>query len=209
MFTECPPSLPLSWNPGHLGIDHFQMLHAALYQSLSRIESRYFMVDRDGPPANYRERVYCYELYSQLRCRLPNGFPYTLHGEIDKHGYDEVSKHFKGPPNPDFVIHHPGNPKIVPPELWNLAIVEAKSSEFGRNKAVADVAKLRTFIEEVGYLFGIFLVFGNATEVKMKSLMRVLASDHEEHRAADGSIVVIWHQAIGRIRWSTIGDLPS
>ena len=32
----------------------------------------------------YRERVYCYELYHQLRLALRRGFKYVLSGEVDK-----------------------------------------------------------------------------------------------------------------------------
>ena len=35
----------------------------------------------------YRERVYCYELYHQLRSLWPTETEYTLSGEVDKSGH--------------------------------------------------------------------------------------------------------------------------
>jgi hypothetical protein len=39
-----------------------------------------------GLPA-YRERVYCYELYHQMRRRWPLNCEYSLNGEVDKRGH--------------------------------------------------------------------------------------------------------------------------
>jgi hypothetical protein len=79
----------------------------SLCRSIIDIESSYFQVERmDAPPA-WRERVYCYELYHQLRHHLPTGFPYTLHSEIDNRGHRIISEIFGITPNPDFVVHQP------------------------------------------------------------------------------------------------------
>jgi hypothetical protein len=47
-----------------------------------RIGPEYFQLPVADADAVYRKRVYCYELYHQLRC-LPEGFPFSLGGEID------------------------------------------------------------------------------------------------------------------------------
>ena len=46
----------------------------------------------------YRERVYCYEHYNRWRCHWPDGYPYSLAGEIDKHGHPII----RGAAKPDF-----------------------------------------------------------------------------------------------------------
>jgi len=38
------------------------------------IEAAYFHINIDGGDAIYRERVYCYELYHQVRNRWPREF---------------------------------------------------------------------------------------------------------------------------------------
>src|SRR5436190_20472926 len=70
-----------------------------------------------------RERMYCYELYHQLR-RLLQGrvdFPFALHGEVDKRGHPVLGERLKGR-NPDLIVHVPG--QLGP--LANLAVVEVK-----------------------------------------------------------------------------------
>jgi len=136
----------------------------SLRRSIMDIESGYFQVERmDEVNPTWRERVYCYELYHQLRHHLPNGFPFTLHGELDKKGHgiikDTIKKYRKSEgntePNPDFLVHNPGN-------LGNdLAVIEVKRSEgFAEDACRRDLEKLETFINSLGYLHGIFLVFG-------------------------------------------------
>ena len=63
----------------------FQYLIESLIKAAESVDAHYFQLPiakRDDPI--YRERVYCYELYHQLRCMLGNNFPYKLCGEVDK-----------------------------------------------------------------------------------------------------------------------------
>ena len=126
----------------------------SLCRSIKNIESRYFQVIRYEGLPTWRERVYCYELYHQLRNYLPKGFPYTLHGEIDKRGQEIICKEFEKKPNPDFVVHQPGTKE-------NLVIMEVKSSGgISEDKIRKDMEKLKTFIDiPIGYKNGIFLVY--------------------------------------------------
>ncbi len=43
-----------------------------LQLATARVPHLYFQVELDGGDPVYRERVYCYELYHQLRCHWPN-----------------------------------------------------------------------------------------------------------------------------------------
>lgn len=157
--------------------DRWQEFIVAFKKSITAIEDRYFQVDRTNAPAAWRERAYCYELYHQLRNNLPEGFPYTLHGEIDKRGHEEICLHFEGCPNPDFIIHEPGT-------MNNLTVIEVKHSGNSTIKANDDITKIRTFINQVGYQHGIFLIFGNR-------LIEGLKINNEK-------ISVLWHKAVGQ-----------
>jgi hypothetical protein len=57
-----------------------------LGESIKAIKKCYFQVEVNEQEPMWRERVYCYELYHQLRCRMEKlkFSNYTLHGEIDK-----------------------------------------------------------------------------------------------------------------------------
>lgn len=78
----------------------------AIQSAAARIDKRYFrlaIAGRDLPVL--RERVYCYELYHQLRA-LPLDFEgLTLTAEPDKSGHPAYEGRR---PNPDFVLHTPG-----------------------------------------------------------------------------------------------------
>lgn len=57
-----------------------------IFEATSRIDGMYMRLPVDGGEAQLRERVYCYELYHQLRCLWPHGCEYALNGEVDKRG---------------------------------------------------------------------------------------------------------------------------
>jgi hypothetical protein len=71
--------------------DDWKTFFRSLIESIACIDKKYFEVDRYDQEPAMRERAYCYELYHQLRKRLCDNFPYTLHGEIDKSGNIEES----------------------------------------------------------------------------------------------------------------------
>ncbi len=151
--------------------DDWAYFREAFARSVEAIRQEYFMVARQGAGAVARERVYCYELYHQLRCRLPEAFRYVLHGEIDKAGHAPVLDAVRaaawrsgtlegsalgeaGSFNPDFVVHRPGSDD-------NLAVIEVKRA--GAWTVVQrDIAKLEAFCgaTDVAYSHGILLIFG-------------------------------------------------
>ncbi len=135
-------------------LDPWDEFKRALSESIQAIEGRYFYLDRYEAPGAWRERIYCYELYHQMRFRLPKEFPYTFHGEIDKNGHATICQYFpKGAPNPDFVLHIPDTDK-------NLAVLEVKRGNADINDIKDDIEKLRIFTESVGYEHGLLLFFG-------------------------------------------------
>lgn len=66
----------------------------------------------------YRERVYCYELYHQLRLALRRGFKYVLSGEVDKRMHPVLSKEGEDHVIPDFLVHVPATMKNL--LVWKL-----------------------------------------------------------------------------------------
>lgn len=106
----------------------------------------YFDLPISSAPSSYRERVYCYELYHQMRKLWPEECEYTLNGEVDKAGHPDFRNNRK---IPDFLIHRPGFPD-------NFLIIEVKSSSVSES---ADLDKLRDFIE-YGYRRAIWLLVG-------------------------------------------------
>ena len=103
----------------------------------SQIGREYFQLPEAGADhedAEYRERVYCYELYHRWRCHWPDDFPYTLNGEVDKAGHPLI----RGGSKPDFLVHVPGH-------MDNLLIVEVKPENAARARMADDLKKLTKF----------------------------------------------------------------
>jgi len=161
----------------------------------ARIEANYFQLPVADADAVYRERVYSYELYHQLRC-FWDDFPYSLGGEIDKLGHP----HFQGGrysrAKPDLLVHMPGD------MTRNLACVEVKPFCRPVDEFTSDLEKLTWFCrhKNVHYYRGIFLVYGSdladtasgaALRVKLKRALKRpntidLACIHVLHHPAAG-----------------------
>ena len=104
--------------------DWWATFRHALDTAIAQLPQPYFQVQRHGIEPAWRERAYCYELYHLLRCHLPDNFPFTLHGEIDKAGHEDITRHFgrRKRPNPDFILHSPG----ARGQAANFAVIEVK-----------------------------------------------------------------------------------
>lgn len=98
----------------------------------SQVPPDYFQLAVAGQEdSEYRERVYCYELYHRWRCHWPDGYPYSLAGEIDKSGHPIIRNAAK----PDFLVHIPGH-------MNNLLIVEVKPVQSTWSLMADDLRKL-------------------------------------------------------------------
>ncbi len=66
-------------------IRRMEELDHILAEATSAIEADYFRLPIDGGIPVFRERVYCYELYHQMRSRWPprSQCRYLLNGEVD------------------------------------------------------------------------------------------------------------------------------
>src|SRR5579885_733186 len=131
----------------------FALFEGKMAAASARVGVEYFQLPVADADSVYRERVYCYELYHQLRC-LWNGFPFSLGGEVDKVG----NPHFQDGPysrsKPDLLVHEAGTMER------NLACVEVKPCTRGYEEFRDDLTKLTWFCRHARYHGGIFLVYG-------------------------------------------------
>lgn len=101
----------------------------------AQIGDAYFQLPVAGrEKPEYRERVYCYELYHRWRSHWPDSFPFSLGGEVDKARHPLIRGDWK----PDFLVHIPG-------QMTNLLIVEAKPANADRAGMIEDLKKLTHF----------------------------------------------------------------
>ncbi len=127
----------------------------------------------------YRERVYCYELYHQLRCILGDDFPYKLDGELDKKSHICYPNEEK----PDFVVHIPGKMK------QNLVVIEVKKVLVKDHikELRNDFDKLKRFISKTNYYRAIMLIYGNVNGELPQNIKR-------EIKCIQGkNIIILWH----------------
>ncbi len=136
----------------------YNIFEDALLKASKLISADYFNMEvANTSELIYRERVYCYELYHRLRQKLPNDFPFTLQGELDKKNHPIISQAC-GEIKPDFLVHMPGN------MASNLVIVEVKSSK-NVDKIGKDFKTLKCMTSlEDGYYKGISIIFGQNNE---------------------------------------------
>jgi len=123
-----------------------------LKNATAKIDSQFFKLSRAGycEEQIFRERVYCYELYHQLRYTIDDNFPYQLNGEVDKRGHSFIKGEFK----PDFIVHIPGDMKN------NLAVIEVKPTNAEKVKIKEDIDKFKVFLE-ADYYKAIMLIYGD------------------------------------------------
>ena len=159
----------------------FQYLIKSLIKAAENMDAHYFQLPiAEGDEPKYRERVYCYELYHQLRCILGDSFPYKLCGEVDKAGHPIIRKAKK----PDFIIHQPGNME------HNLAVIEVKpvTVKDRLDKLRKDLETLKYFLNnEPRYYRAIMLIYGCDNDDLPKNIKQEIES------IDDPRIVVLWH----------------
>ena len=115
------------------------------------VAPEYFLLPIHGAEPIYRERVYCYELYHQMRRLWPSGSPYRLNGEIDKRSHPYFADGTA--PKPDFLVHEPGTGN-------NHAVFEVKSANGSDQGTAKDLVTLLHFRTSLGYARAIYLVYG-------------------------------------------------
>ena len=162
----------------------FHKFLKCLMKAMQNIDSHYFQLNFAGSDElKYRERVYCYELYHQLRLLLGDDFPYKLDGELDKKSHSIIL----GEEKPDFIIHVPGEME------QNLVVIEVKTLvavKGDMNKLGNDFRKLKRFIsKEAKYYRAIMLIYGSVNGDLPQNIRQEIEKVHDE------KIIILWHDS--------------
>lgn len=129
-------------------------LNQILADATAAISATYFHLPIFGGPPVWRERVYCYELYHQMRLRWPEDCPLILTGEVDKRAHPIFQELEARQAIPDLLVHSPGQMD------QNFAVMEIKSQQAQPQGVQKDMATLQEFRDTIGYQRALYLVFG-------------------------------------------------
>ena len=167
--------------------EDFKFFLESLRRAMGRMnDPHYFQLSvatEDGGKKIFRERVYCYELYHQLRCVLGNWFPYKLDGEVDKAGHPIIRKR----KIPDLIVHKPGEMNL------NLVVIEVKpiSVRAHQQELEKDLETLQYFLGEEGkYYYAVMLVYGDGKQNLHETIRSKVASFS---RNCGNRILLVWH----------------
>ncbi len=154
-----------------------------LLNATAAVPGEFFVLPVHRGEAVLRERVYCYELYHQMRCRWPDDCVYRLNGEVDKRShpyFDGI-----GEPKPDLLVHRPGTGE-------NYAVIEVKTCHVENRDIDKDLVTLTTF-RGLGYQRAVYLIYGpDARNVRDRvrertALLRVAPFELWLHQAIGAS----------------------
>ena len=147
-------------------VDYMVRFTEILQRATVAVPAEYFLLPLHGGDPVYRERVYCYELYHQLRHLWPADTPYRLNGEVDKRNHPYFLD--GNAPKPDFLVHRPGTG-------INYAVVEVKTCQAMAPGIIKDVETLTRFVNDFGYERGIYLLYGGQVEAVLQSAANIAA----------------------------------
>lgn len=160
-------------------VKDFDLFLQCLMKAGEKIEPHYFQISTAiSNELIYRERVYCYELYHQLRNALGDDFPYKLAGEMDKAGHHIIC----GDKKPDFIVHIPGRMNK------NLVIIQVKPITVEHRDLGEDIKILRRFLEEASYCCAIMLIYGDK-ERRNRIIQRA-----KDLIGNNDRILLVWHR---------------
>ncbi|MCC7333855.1 MAG: hypothetical protein IT422_02090 [Pirellulaceae bacterium] len=146
------------------------VLSEILQTATAGVEARYFHLQVAGGTPVYRERVYCYELYHQMRKNWPVDCQFHLNGEVDKQAHPILRRLGADSAKPDFLIHNPGAMER------NYAIIEVKHS-MARAGVEKDLRTLDLFVREVRYQRAIYLIYGSQANTEGVEQIKAIANN--------------------------------
>lgn len=164
----------------------FKFFMECLIRAGLKMKQPYFKINIAGSTKPiFRERIYCYELYHQLRNVLGDHSLYILHGEFDKSGHPIIQK-LIGALKPDFIIHKPSVMKK------NLVVIEVKPVNVINNidDLRKDIHKLKLFIKCGKYYRGIMLIY---SDIKEKIPHKIKTSANHYIKKYRKKILLMWH----------------
>jgi hypothetical protein len=132
-----------------------EVLIEEIAKAASKIDQDYFRLTT-ARELKVRERVFCYELYHQIRvlgCEKKLGL--TVNGEVDKSGHVDFAPADRK--NPDFVFHIPGS------HIGNTIICEVKGS-MNKTYIEKDFNTISLFITKYHYQAGVFILYNHSMD---------------------------------------------
>ena len=176
-----PDVKALPYRPRYAIDASMEELTSVLEQATAAIAPDYFYLNLDGGDPIYRERVYCYELYHQMRMRWPTQTPFYLNGEVDKARHPKMIELRDRFPKPDLLVHRPGYME------GNFAVIEVKRERAGKAGIVKDLETLSFFVDEFGYQRALYLIYGDAAMTTLAQIQdlakEIIDSDAIEYWA--------------------------
>ncbi len=159
--------------------------------AIMNISAQYFQI----PIANkekpiYIERVYCYELYHQMRKEWDEHERYQLCGELDKSGHPLIRNNILDKSKPDFLVHEPGNMD------GNLLVIEVKPVNARKNGLKKDLETLTNYHTLANYSRAILLIYGDDDIAKLKRNIMEISKKYDEISLE--LIEIYWHKEVGR-----------
>lgn len=148
-------------------------LSEILQVATAGVEAMYFHLNIDGGDPVFRERVYCYELYHQMRKNWPADCQYFLNGELDKRAHPILRELGADHAKPDLLIHTPGA------MAGNYAIIEVKHSTVAGGVR-KDLETLDLFVRKVGYKRAIYLIYGWEANAEGVAKIEAIANEFQE-----------------------------
>lgn len=138
-------------------IDDFKAL---LREATGQIEGEYIQLPVAGEENEiYRERIYTYELYHQLRSLWPASLnDFSLSGEVDKSGHRLIRDNMLNRVKPDLIVHAPGGMQR------NLVVLEVKPINGRPRGFLKDFKTLTEFRDRAEYDCAIHLTYGTEPE---------------------------------------------
>ena len=162
-----------------------------LKTATSEIKEEYFLLPIDGSTVPmYRERVYCYELYHQLRKVWGENSRFTINGEVDKSGHPLMKGPYISRVKPDLLIHTPGSME------GNFIVIEVKPINDNNTSIKTDLRKLSAFVTEGKYKHAIYLVYGG-NENKINAFIRKILLITNRTGINLPDIELFWHSGPG------------
>ncbi|MDG5467269.1 hypothetical protein P9J64_02940 [Deltaproteobacteria bacterium IMCC39524] len=169
-------------------MDEFQEI---LIQATRNVPEEYFQLPIDGAEEPlYRERVYCYELYHQMRSLWPPQSHFTLSGEVDKAGHPLIRDNGLDNTKPDFLVHIPGDMG------GNFAVIEVKPIIATRAGIKKDLETLSAFTNYAGYAVAILLIYGDGDIGRIMQNVMTLRDECVNNEIDLQNVNILWHRAV-------------
>ena len=157
--------------------------------SLDNVGDEYYKITTTYESSGIvRERVFCYELYHQMRSvQSARGLTdVQIHGEIDKSGHIAFDRNSRK--NPDFVFHVPGMMK------GNAIVVEVKGKIEGNYQegVYKDIVTLSKFTNNKHYYHsGILIIYNYTYDEFLHNIGEFLKNQLQENKFPTDKIIII------------------